>query len=102
MAFLGLTDIKFKQIEKRNRSANDFVDSWSYPLNLGSTEVGHYVVFYINEFGEPTGEEKTTAQKNAEILGASGKNNLSIVPNAQKILGNITPLSIPQAQSALI
>lgn len=89
MAFLGLTDIKFKEIEKRNRPANDFANSWSYPLNLGSTEVGHYVVFYINEFGEPTGGEKTTAQKNAEILATSSKNNMAVVPNFQNAVGQI-------------
>lgn len=98
MAFLGLTDIKFKEIEKRNRPSYNSTNSLSYPLNIGSTEVGHYVVFYINEFGEPTGNQKTTAQRNAEILGASGKNNLSIVSNASKLLTGVGKTFKTEAQ----
>jgi len=91
MAFLGLTDIKFKEIEKRDRlSRSGSGNSFSYPLNVGSTEIGHYVVFYINEFGEPSGEEKTTAQKNADILASSSKNNMAIVANATKLFNNVS------------
>lgn len=90
MAFLGLTDIKFKSIEKRDSLAYKSTNSWSYPLNVGSTEVGHYIIFYVNEFGEPTGSEKTTAQKNAEFLGALGKNNNAVVGNAVELLGRIS------------
>ena len=97
MAFLGLTDIKFKTIEKRNITSSNYVDSWSYPLNVGSTEVGHYVVFYINEFGEPSGEQKTTAQRNADILGASGKNNMAVVGNAKEILSKISNNEVVKA-----
>ena len=96
MAFLGLTDIKFKEIEKRDRLAySGSGNSFSYPLNVGSTEVGHYVVFYINEFGEASGGQKTTAQKNAELLGASGKNNTSVVGNAGGLINDAlnTPIA---------
>jgi hypothetical protein len=58
-------------------------------LNVGSTEVGHYVIFYINEFGEPTGGAKTTAQKNAEFLGASRKNNSAVTGNGAELVGRI-------------
>jgi hypothetical protein len=89
MAFLGLTDLKFINTNKRN-SDNSTIseDTFRYPLNLGTTERGHYVVFYINVYGEPTGGAQTTAQKNADLLNAKGKNNMSVVPNAQKALSS--------------
>lgn len=87
MAFLGLTDLKFINTNKRN-SDNSTIseDTYRYPLNLGTTERGHYVVFYINKYGEPTGGTQTTAQKNADLLNAKGKNSLSIVSNAEKAI----------------
>ena len=88
MAFLGLTDIKFKTIEKRDRLVRPG-GSLSYPLNVGSTEVGHYVIFYINEFGAPSGGAKTTAQKNAEFLGASRKNNSAVADNFGQSVNNV-------------
>lgn len=88
MAFLGLTDLKFINTNKRN-SDNSTIseDTFRYPLNLGTTERGHYVVFYINVYGEPTGGTQTTAQKNADLLGAKGKNNMSVVKNASEAIG---------------
>jgi hypothetical protein len=47
MAFLGLTDLKFKSPEKRKD--NKVNSTLKYPLNLGSAERGHYVVFHVNE-----------------------------------------------------
>lgn len=90
MAFLGLTDLKFINTNRRN-SDNSTIseDTHRYPLNLGTTERGHYVVFYINEYGEPTGGQQTTAQKNADLLNNKGKNNLSVVSNASKALGYV-------------
>lgn len=97
MAFLGLTDLKFINTNKRN-SDNSTIseDTYRYPLNLGTTERGHYVVFYINEYGEPTGGTQTTAQKNADLLNAKGKNNLSVVSNFGKAVdaaGNFAGLN---------
>lgn len=85
MAFLGLTDLKFINTNRRN-SDNSTIseDTYRYPLNLGTTERGHYVVFYINEYGEPTGGQQTTAQKNADLLSNKRKNNLPVVDNLSK------------------
>lgn len=95
MAFLGLTDLKFINTNKRN-SDNSTIseDTFRYPLNLGTTERGHYVVFYINVYGEPTGGTQTTAQKNADLLNAKGKNNLSVVSNAQRALSSSSVPSV--------
>jgi hypothetical protein len=56
MAFFGLTDIKFNQIEKRNfgplaaLEGSPFQKSTlKYPSDVGDTPKGHYMVFFIRE-----------------------------------------------------
>lgn len=107
MAFLGLTDLKFINTNKRN-SDNSTIseDTFRYPLNLGTTERGHYVVFYINVYGEPTGGTQTTAQRNADLMGAKGKNNMSVVSNTQKALNlekvDLSIAGVPASDSAKV
>ena len=56
MAFFGLTDIKFNQIETRNfgplaaLEGSEFEKSTlQYPDDVGNTPRGHYMVFFIRE-----------------------------------------------------
>lgn len=79
MAFLGLTDLKFTSPQKRKDNKVD--STLKYPLNLGSAERGHYVVFHVNEYGEPTGDTETTAQKNAKMYASGNKNNMNVTTN---------------------
>ena len=56
MAFFGLTDVKFNDTERRNfgplaaLEGSPFQKSTlRYPLNVGSTNMGHYMVFFVRE-----------------------------------------------------
>ena len=56
MAFFGLTDIKFNQIESRNFGPLAALEgspfektTLKYPLDVGDTSKGHYMVFFIRE-----------------------------------------------------
>jgi hypothetical protein len=56
MAFFGLTDIKFNQIEPRKIGALAALEGSSYqkstlkyPLDVGSADKGHYMVFFVRE-----------------------------------------------------
>ena len=56
MAFFGLTDIKFNQIETRNFGPLAALEespfkktTLQYPDDLGNTPRGHYMVFFIRE-----------------------------------------------------
>ena len=56
MAFFGLTDIKFNQIESRNFGPLAALEgspfkktTLKYPLDVGDTPKGHYMMFFIRE-----------------------------------------------------
>jgi hypothetical protein len=56
MAFFGLTDIKFNQIESRNFGPLAALEgspfektTLKYPLDVGSADKGHYMVFFVRE-----------------------------------------------------
>jgi hypothetical protein len=51
MAFFSLTDIKYIPGENRNFqiNSNQFnIDNKRYPIDVGSTDKGHYMMFFIN------------------------------------------------------
>lgn len=79
MAFFGLTDLKFKNpaSEQRTYKGKILNDSYYvYPLNLGSLDRGHYVMFHLNEYTmSHDATTRTTAQKNSESLATQGKSN---------------------------
>ena len=48
MALFSLTDIKFLPSESRGANITDFnLTNKRYPIDLGSTDKGHYIMFYI-------------------------------------------------------
>lgn len=56
MAFFGLTDIKFNQIEPRIIGALSALEgsqfqrsALKYPIDVGSADKGHYMIFFVRE-----------------------------------------------------
>ena len=48
MALFSLTDIKFLSSDSRGSNLTDFnLNNKRYPIDLGSTDKGHYIMFYI-------------------------------------------------------
>ena len=48
MALFSLTDIKFLPSDSRGSNLTDFnLNNKRYPIDLGSTDKGHYIMFYI-------------------------------------------------------
>ena len=48
MALFSLTDIKFLPSDNRGSNLTDFnLNNKRYPIDLGSTDKGHYIMFYI-------------------------------------------------------
>ena len=48
MALFSLTDIKFLSSDNRGSNLTDFnLNNKRYPIDLGSTDKGHYIMFYI-------------------------------------------------------
>jgi hypothetical protein len=48
MALFSLTDIKFLPSDSRGANITDFnLNNKRYPIDLGSTDKGHYIMFYI-------------------------------------------------------
>lgn len=48
MALFSLTDIKFLPSDNRGSNLTDFnLNNKRYPVDLGSTDKGHYIMFYI-------------------------------------------------------
>ena len=48
MALFSLTDIKFLPSDSRGSNLTDFnLTNKRYPIDLGSTDKGHYIMFYI-------------------------------------------------------
>ena len=48
MALFSLTDIKFLPSDNRGSNITDFnLNNKRYPIDLGSTDKGHYIMFYI-------------------------------------------------------
>jgi hypothetical protein len=51
MAFFSLTDIKYIPGQNRNFEINSDqfnIDNKRYPIDIGSTDKGHYMMFFIN------------------------------------------------------
>ena len=51
MAFFSLTDIKYIPGQNRNFEVNSDqfnIDNKRYPIDIGSTDKGHYMMFFIN------------------------------------------------------
>ena len=84
MSLFTLLDVQFKEQEKRVFDASKITqyptNTYRYPIDVGSADKGHYVVFYINEqvktsFSSGTDEaNKPTIFKNrAEIQSKLGE-----------------------------
>ena len=76
MALFSLTDINFKPDATRNfKSLNSYsVDNKRYPIDLGSTDKGHYMMFFINV------QKRTQFAANYDTSGAKP----TVLANAQK------------------
>ena len=76
MALFSLTDINFKPDTTRNfKSLNSYsVDNKRYPIDLGATDKGHYMMFFINV------QRRTQFEANYDNSGAKP----TVLANAQK------------------
>jgi len=63
MALFSLTDIKFLPSDSRGANITDFnLNNKRYPIDLGSTDKGHYIMFYI--FTQNRTQVSQTSQTN--------------------------------------
>jgi hypothetical protein len=76
MALFSLTDILFKSDSTRNfQSLNPYdTDNKRYPIDLGATDKGHYMMFFINV------QKRTQFDANYDTSGAMP----TVLANAQK------------------
>jgi hypothetical protein len=84
MAFFGLTDIKFNDMERRSfgplgalDSNPYFKDTLRYPIDIGtSVDKGHYMMFFVREqintnfSAEARGGQKFSKEEEANIFGS--------------------------------
>jgi len=80
MALFSLTDINFKPDATRNfKSLNSYsVDNKRYPIDLGATDKGHYMMFFINV------QKRTQFQANYDNSGAKP----AVLENAERNKNN--------------
>ena len=75
MALFSLTDIKFLPSDNRGSNLTDFnLNNKRYPIDLGSTDKGHYIMFYI--FTQNRTQVGQTSQTNTNI-GAEREESVS-------------------------
>ena len=75
MALFSLTDIKFLPSDNRGSNLTDFnLNNKRYPIDLGSTDKGHYIMFYI--FTQNRTQVGQTSQTNTNI-GAERQESVS-------------------------
>ena len=75
MALFSLTDIKFLPSDSRGANITDFnLNNKRYPIDLGSTDKGHYIMFYI--FTQNRTQVGQTSQTNTNI-GAEREESVS-------------------------
>ena len=68
MAFFSLTDIKYIPGQNRNFEINSDqfnIDNKRYPIDIGSTDKGHYMMFFINV------QERTQVDSNNDDTGTA-------------------------------
>lgn len=81
MAFFGLTDIKFNNIEQRSTGPLHPLDdnpyyknTLRYPVDLASADKGHYMMFFVREqintnfSAEARGGQRFSAEEEADIM----------------------------------
>ena len=87
MALFSLTDIKFLPSDNRGSNLTDFnLNNKRYPIDLGSTDKGHYIMFYIftqnrTQVGQTSQTNTTQNFQNIDSAGftvASDIDDLSI------------------------
>jgi hypothetical protein len=99
MAFFSLTDIKYIPGENRNFEINSKqfnIDNKRYPIDIGSTDKGHYMMFFINvqertQVGGYTYDDTATAKVSENASGSQnvftgvqeiGRNFLDLVADS--------------------
>lgn len=89
MAFFSLTDIKYITDQARSFSIEDGrfgIDNKRYPIDVGSADKGHYMMFFINVQERTQVGGYTTDFGSAKVLeNMSGSQN--VFSSAQEILG---------------
>lgn len=103
MSLFSLTDINFNEPPKRESSTNNFdLNTRKYPLDLGDTDKGHYMMFnvYVNNLTDRTypcvkidkTKDRFTAPDNLNGVSQVVKNGLNTVgkdfPNASGALSS--------------
>jgi hypothetical protein len=109
MAFFGLTDIKFNDIERRVDGPLSALDSnpylkssvLRYPIDVGSVDKGHYMMFFVREqtitgfSSESRGGQQFTKEQESELfngfksqLNSEGRVSSSAQSGLSGILNN--------------
>ena len=100
MALFSLTDINFKPDATRNfKSLNSYsVDNKRYPIDLGATDKGHYMMFFIKvqkrtqfQANYDTSNAGLTVQKNNNnsVFGALYNNVSALKKVVSSTIGNV-------------
>ena len=81
MALFSLTDIKFLPSDSRGSNLTDFnLNNKRYPIDLGSTDKGHYIMFYIftqnrTQVGQTS---QTNTTQNFQNIASDPNTNIGI------------------------
>ncbi len=78
MALFSLTDIKFLPSDNRGSNITDFnLNNKRYPIDLGSTDKGHYIMFYIfTQNRTQVGQTNTT--QNFQNIASDPNTNIGV------------------------
>ncbi len=105
MALFSLTDINFKPDATRNfKSLNSYsVDNKRYPIDLGATDKGHYMMFFINV------QRRTQFEANYDnsgpmptVLANAQKNNNNTLTGALSNVGEKIKSVVSSSISGLV
>ena len=78
MALFSLTDIKFLPSDSRGSNLTDFnLNNKRYPIDLGSTDKGHYIMFYIfTQNRTQVGQAQTNTSQNFQNIANDPNTNI--------------------------
>ena len=78
MALFSLTDIKFLPSDSRGANITDFnLNNKRYPIDLGSTDKGHYIMFYIfTQNRTQVGQAQTNTSQNFQNIDTDPNTNI--------------------------
>jgi hypothetical protein len=105
MALFSLTDILFKPDAVRNFKSLDSyaTDNKRYPIDLGSTDKGHYMMFFINvQKRTQFAANYDTSGATPTVLSNAQRNNNNTITGALSNLGEKIKSIVPSSISGIL